>query len=536
MTHTHARSSSAPSTMDTTMNRATQARPIFDRLQPFALSLSKRRTLVPLLAALVLAGCATAPAELPAIPTPVRFKEALSVTQTTTEGRWTEAAAAEAQPRGEWWKAFQDPVLDALVAQAAESNTSLQQAAARVRQARALLRNAEADRSPQIGLGGGATRQRGLDRNQSTQPSTLLNAGLSASWELDLFGRLSRLQDAAALDAQAREAILQSTRLMVQAEVAQTYLALRAADEERALVRDGVAAYRDTLRLTQRREQAGDVAALDVARMQAEVSANESEALALDRRRAELEHALAVLVGRAPADFGIGVDRWQTALPVMPAGVPSTVLLRRPDVAAAQAAVLAAQARVGAAQAAYFPDIALTAGGGFASPELGDLFKWSARSWGVGALLSLPLLDGGRRAAGVEQASGVLDEAVAAYRAQSLDAFREVEDQLSGLRLLQQQAAAQATAVEAAARALQLSDTRYRNGYISQLDLLDARRSALRNRRQALQVRSAQYQATVALVRALGGGWGALQADVQSSKVAGPTDIAVAAPVKKDGS
>ncbi|SIQ59711.1 efflux transporter outer membrane subunit [Pseudacidovorax sp. RU35E] len=535
MTHTHARSSSAPSTMETTLNRAAQARPTFDRLQPFTLGLSKRRALVPLLAALVLAGCATAPAELPAVPTPVRFKEALSVTQSTTEGRWTEAAPAEAQPRGEWWKAFQDPVLDALVAQAAEANTSLQQAAARVRQARALLRNAEADRSPQLGLGGGATRQRGLDRNQSSQPSTLVNAGVSASWELDLFGRLARLQDAAALDAQAREALLQSTRLMVQAEVAQTYLALRAADEERALVRDGVAAYRDTLRLTQRREQAGDVAALDVARMQAEVSANESEALALDRRRAELEHALAVLFGRAPSDFGIGVDRWQTALPVVPAGVPSTVLLRRPDVAAAQAAVLAAQARLGAAQAAYFPDIALTAGGGFASPELGDLFKWSARSWGVGALLSLPLLDGGQRAAGVERAGGVLDEAAAAYRAQSLDAFREVEDQLSGLRLLQQQAAAQATAVEAASRALQLSDTRYRNGYISQLDVLDARRSALRNQRQALQVRSAQYQATVALVRALGGDWGSAPVTAQSAPAVDAQDRTLTASKPQSG-
>lgn len=467
-----------------------------------------RMALAPLLAALVVAGCASAPEGVPAVAAPAQFKEALAPSGPGTEGRWTAAAPAEAQPRGEWWRAFQDPVLDALVARAAENNTSLQQAAARVRQARALARSAQADRLPQIGLDAGAGRQRGLDRNQSTQPSTLLTAGVGAAWELDLFGRLARTEDAAQLDAQAREALLQSTRLMVQAEVAQTYLALRAADAERALVRESVDAYRDTLRLTQRRQQAGDVAALDVARVQTEVASNESEALALDRRRAELEHALAVLVGEPPAGFGVGVAPWQTALPVVPAGVPSTVLTRRPDVAAAQAAVLAAQARVGAAKAAYFPDIALTAGGGFASPELGDLFKWSARSWGIGALLSLPIFDGGRREAGVEQAAGRLDEALADYRAQSLTAFREVEDQLSGLRLLHEQARAQATAVEAAGRAMQLSDTRYRNGYISQLDLLDARRSELRNRRQALQVRAAQYQATVGLVRALGGGWG----------------------------
>ena len=289
--------------------------------------------------------------------------------------------------------------------------------------------------------------------------------------------------------------------------MAQTYLALRAVDAERVLVRDNVEAYRDTLRLTQRRQQAGDVASLDVARVQTEVSATESDAIALDRRRAELEHALAVLTGEAPAGFEIRPENWTTALPSIPAGVPATVLTRRPDVAASQSAVLAAQARVGAAQAAYFPDISLTAGGGFASPEIGDLFKWSARSWGIGALLSLPILDGGRREAGVQNAAGQLDEALADYRAQVLNAFKDVEDQLSAIRLLQEQAQVQQTAVDSARRATQLSDTRYRNGYISQLDLLDARRSELRNQRQALQVKAAQYQAAVGLVRALGGGW-----------------------------
>lgn len=468
--------------------------------RPFA------KALVPLLAALVLAGCVTAPAGLPAVDMPAQFKEQ----QALAGGHWVRATPAEAQPRGEWWRAFGDPVLDDLIVRATrdtEGDTRLQQAAARVRQARALARSTDADRAPQLGLGAGATRQQGLDRNQSERRSTLMNAGASASWELDLFGRLARAGDAARLDTQAREALLQSTRLLVQAEVAQTYLALRAIDAERSLVREHVEAYRDTLRLTQRRQQAGDLAELDVARVQTEVAATESDALALDRRRAELEHALAVLTGEPPARFSVGSEEWRTALPVVPAGVPGTVLTRRPDVAAAQSAVLAAQARVGAAQAAYFPDIALTAGGGFASSELGDLFKWSARSWGIGALLSLPLLDGGRRAAGVENASGQLDEALADYRGQVLAAFREVEDQLSGLRLLQDQAQVQAAAVQSAQRATQLSDTRWRNGYISQLDLLDARRSELRNRRQALQVKAAQYQATVGLIRALGGGW-----------------------------
>jgi multidrug efflux system outer membrane protein len=237
------------------------------------------------------------------------------------------------------------------------------------------------------------------------------------------------------------------------------------------------------------------------------VSATESEALALDRARAELEHALAVLVGEPASSFELPAGEWSTALPAIPAGVPSVVLARRPDVSAAQRSMLAAQKRIGIAEAAWFPSLSLTASGGFASPELGDLLQWSARSWGIGALLSLPLFDGGRRKAGVQNAQAELDASLAIYRDQVLVAFRDVEDQLSALRLLSQQADAQSRAVASATRATLLSDTRYRNGYVSQLELLDARRSELRNRRQQLQVRSTQYQATVALVRALGGDW-----------------------------
>jgi multidrug efflux system outer membrane protein len=309
------------------------------------------------------------------------------------------------------------------------------------------------------------------------------------------------------LDAQAREALLQSARLLVHAQVAQIYLDLRATDTERALVRGTVAAYRETLSLTERRYRAGDVAELDVARARTEVAATESEGLALDRRRAELEHALAALVGEVASNFSVPADEWKSALPLIPAGVPGTVLARRPDVSAAQSSMLAAQQRVGVAKAAWFPRVALTATGGYASPDLGDLFKWSSRAWGVEALFSLPVFDGGRRDAGIQNASAELDAQVALYREQILGAFKDVEDQLSALRLLAEQAEAQERAVTSAARSTALSDVRYRSGYVSQLDLLDAQRSELRNRRAALQVRSAQYQATVALVRALGGGW-----------------------------
>ena len=458
--------------------------------------------LLPLVAALVLAGCATAlPTLPPGVDTPPQFKEQRGNTQ------WTIAQPAEAQSRGTWWKAFNDPVLDELIERAGAGNTDIQQAAARLAQARALLRGAQADRAPQIGAGASANRGAGADTANGPTPATLLQAGLNLSYEVDLFGRLSRAQDAASLDAQAREALLQSTRLLVQAEVAQTYLALRATDTERALMQDTATAYADTLRLTQRRFEAGDVAELDVIRIQTEQAATEAEVIALDRTRAELEHALAVLLGEPASGFALAATTTARALPVIPAGVPATVLARRPDVAAAQSSLLAAQARVGVAQAAWFPRISLTGAAGFASPELGDLFQWSARSWGVGALLSLPLFDGGRREAGVQNAQAEFDAVAAQYRGQVLNALREVEDQLSALHLLREQSQAQGRAVNAAQRASAISETRYRNGLVSQLELLDARRNELLNRRQAQRVEAARQQATVRLIRALGGGW-----------------------------
>ena len=457
--------------------------------------------LASLLTALAVAGCATAPAldasRLPA--TPAHFKEG---------GQPAAAAPDEAQPQGPWWKAFADPVLDDLVARAGGGNASLQVAAARLAQARAAAGAAGAALSPQLGLHAGASRVGGIVDGTLAPASTRAAAGAALSYEVDLWGKLARASDAAALDARSREGLLEATRLLVQAEVAQAYLAIRALDAERGLVEGTLAANRETLAITEGRFRAGDVAELDVARARAEVAATESEALALDRRRAALENALAVLVGESASGFALAPGEWTTRLPAIPAGIPATVLARRPDVSAARDALLAARQRVGVAQAAWFPDVALTADGGYASAGLSDLLKWSARAWGVGALLSLPVLDGGRREAGVQDATARLDESIARYREQVLVSLREVEDQLSALRLLASQSRAQARAVDAAARATDLSNARYLGGFVSQLELLDARRIELGNRRQALQVRSAQYQATVGLVRALGGGWG----------------------------
>ena len=465
-----------------------------------------KTTLIPLVTALVLAGCASTSTFTPtAAPTaPIAFKE---------EGaaHFADVGPAEAQPRGAWWTVFADPVLDDLVLRAAANNTDVQQAAARVLAARALLRDAQADLLPQVGAAVGASRGTiapGLGASPG-QAANLGQAGFTAAWEPDFFGKLTKTRNAAKLDEQSREAALQSTRLIVQSDVAQAYFELRALDAEREIVRQTVAAYADTLHLTERRYQAGDVAELDLARVQAEVASTNSQALALDRERALHEHALAVLLGELPTSFSLKEADWSGALPGVPAGVPSTVLARRPDVASAQLTMQAAEARAGVARLAWFPDVSLTANGGYASTDLGDLFKWSARSWGIGALLSLPVFDGGRREAGVQTANAQWDIAAASYREQVLGAFRDVEDQLASLRLLADQAGAQKVAVDASARATVLSDTRYRNGLVSQLELLDARRSELANRRVAVQVRAAQYQATVGLIRALGGSWDA---------------------------
>lgn len=473
---------------------------------PTAASLPAR--LAPLLAAMVLAACASAPVTAPRVDAdlPGGFRD---------DGRWTSEAAAPSQADGAWWKAFGDPVLDELVDRAGRGNTSLRVAAARLQQARALLRATDADRLPQVGAQAGV--QRSSQRALGTPPTTIGGAGASLAWEIDLFGRLSRASDAAALDVRAREAMLRGTTLLVQAQVAQSYFALRALDAERAIVEETARAYGDTLDLLERRFRAGDVAELEVARVRGEAAATQAEALALARQRERLQHAIAVLTGTPATELRIERSPWTGRAPVVPAGVPSTVLARRPDVAAAQASMNAALARVGVAQAAWFPSLSLTADGGVASTELSDLFRGASRAWGIGALLSLPIFDGGRREAGIAGARAELEAAAASYREQILVAFQEVEDELSSLRLLAQQEKAQAEAVDAAVRATTLSSARWRNGLVSQLELLDAQRSELRNRREALKVRAAQHQATLGLIRALGGDWGTPR-DVQLSQ------------------
>lgn len=451
-----------------------------------------------LVAALVLVGCASVPPAAPETPAvPALFSEATAAS----------ASTAGVVP-GQGWFAFGDTGLDALVQRAERGNPSLQAAAARLAAARALLQGAQAERLPQVGLGAGAGRER--SPATSMRPATTISLGASLAYELDIAGRLAGARDAAALDAGEAEALLHDARLMVQAEVVRSYFALRALDAEAALVDGTVASYRESLSLTERRYAAGDVPELEVERVRSELAANEADALSLRRQRRALEHAMALLLGEAPGSLALPsgeASTWRAEPPLVPAGLPAEVLARRPDVAAAQQALLAAQARVGVAQAAWWPSLSLTVAGGQASPELGDLLRAGASTWGIGALLSLPIFDGGRREAGIAGAQAGLDAAAARWREQVLVALRDVEDGLSSVRLLGEQAEVQQRAVEAAARVRALAAVRYRNGFVSQLELLDAERSELRIRRDALHVRAARFQATVGLMRALGGAW-----------------------------
>ena len=461
--------------------------------------ISGKNLLLPLVVAMVLAGCAGVEiAELHAVPaTPAAYKnQPSSVSENPV-----------IQKKTDWWKSFADEQLDALIERALAHNTSLQAAAARLAQAQALSRRTSAALFPQLGIAAAPGRQGGNFYRAQDEAGTLHQLRLEASYEVDVMGRQSKASEASRLVVQVAESLLADARLLVQANVAQAYFALRTLDAERALTRDTVAAYRETLRITEGRFAAGDVSELDVARLRSEVAATESEALALDRRRQELETALAVLVGDLPSNLNVAEIPWMDKLPAVPAGLPSAMLERRPDIAAARASYQAAQVRVGVAQTAWFPNISLTAATGGASPELSDLFRSSAGLWGVNVLLNLPILDGGRRDAGIQNAAAQADEAAALYRGQILAAFKDVEDQLSNLALLSQQGQRLSEAVTAAQRALSLSGTRYRNGMISQLELLDAQRSELGNRRRALQVRAAQYLSTVALIKALGGSW-----------------------------
>ena len=458
------------------------------------------QTIAPLLAALLLVACSTVPELKPApIDMPSSFKEAAD------NGVWRLAQPAEAQQRGQWWLAFKDPALTALIDEATRANASLAIAAARVKQARALAGMSESERSLQLGAGLGAQRT-GADAVPSANQ---YQARLVASYEVDLFGRVGASVSAARADAAASTATYHSVLLSLQADVAQTYFRLRASDAELATLARSVDLRTQSVKVNQSRFDNGDIGEFDLARAKTELANARAEAIGLQRQRVQAEHALAVLLGKPAAMFSADAAPLPEAgaLPVIPAGVPSLLLQRRPDIVAAQRAMVASNARIGEAKAARFPSLLLDGGVGTSVSSASNLFKWSAHSWVLGAVMSLPIIDGGRNKANVARSEAVLEESVAAYRQNVLVAFAEVEDNLAGLRILSGQAEQVDAAVVSARRSADLAQKLYQAGRSSYLDLLDAQRNLAAVERSAVLLRGDRAVTTVALIRSLGGGW-----------------------------
>ncbi|GGD62763.1 RND transporter [Caballeronia grimmiae] len=483
-------------------------------------SLMKRWLGLPALMAslLVVAGCSLAPTyEKPDVNPPAAYKETPTLSPSEA-GTWKTAQPSEEMLRGEWWTVFDDPTLNDLERQAQDANQNLKAAAARVKESRAINQTARAGLFPTLDAGFGPTREKFSPASQFLPPDgnvpaqTLWRAQASVSYEVDLFGRVSNSVQAANADTEQSQALFRSVQLALQADVAQNYFNLRELDAEADVFARTVTLREEALKLVQRRFAEGDISELDVARARSELATARSDAMTVQRLRAASEHGLAVLLGKAPAQFTMAANPLKPVTVRLPPGLPSSLLERRPDIAAAERSMAAANARIGVAKAAFFPSLTLTGSGGFESATLGDLFNWSSRTFLLGpfagTMLNLPIFDGGRRKGNLANARAIYEEDVANYRQQVLVAFREVEDNLSDLRILETQTTTQADAVNASVRAAQLSRRQYTEGAVNYLDVIDAERTVLQSQRVAVQLAGTQAVSTVNLIRALGGGWG----------------------------
>ncbi len=337
-------------------------------------------------------------------------------------------------------------------------------------------------------------------------------AQANISYEADLFGRVASTVRAAHADTQQSEALFRSVQLALQADVAQNYFSLRELDAEQAVYRRAVDLRTEALTFIQHRAEAGEVSDLELAQAKAELASATSDAMTVARQRAASEHALAVLLGKAPSEFTLQPMPLEPVEVAIPPGMPSALLERRPDIAAAERAMAAENARIGVARAAYFPSIVLTGTGGYESSAFSDLFKWSSRSFLLGPLVgtaaTLPIFDGGVRKGNLANAKARYEESVARYREQVLVAFQEVEDNLVNLRILQDQTRVQGEEVAASTRASELSKTQYEEGSVAYLNVIDTERVVLQARLTSVRLRGVQATSTVNLIRALGGGWG----------------------------
>jgi NodT family efflux transporter outer membrane factor (OMF) lipoprotein len=489
---------------------------------------------VPLAAALtatvtagaLFAGCAVGPNyHRPSAPVPQHYKEA--------EG-WKPAEPREAASGSDWWSVYGDATLDGLEKQIDISNQTLKQSEAAWREAVAVVSQARAGLFPTVGVtatglrsggpgGKAATASAstgGVAASVSSHPVNQFELAGTASWDLDIWGKIRRTIESDVANAQASEADLAAARLSAQATLATDYIELRVADEQKQLLDQTVEAYKRSLAITQNQYQVGVAAKTDVITAETQLEGAQAQQINVGVTRATLEHAIAVLIGRPAGDFSLPPATLGTTVPVVPTGVPSSLLERRPDVAAAERQMAAENAQIGVAIAAYFPDLTLSGTYGYASTVVSGLLKAPNNFWSFGGSLTDTLLDFGARPAQVRQARAAYDAAVANYRETVLTAFQQVEDELATLRILEQEVQVQEQAVKSANLAVQLTLNQYKAGTVAYTSVVTAQTIALGDAETLLTIRQTRLTASVALIQALGGGWSAATLGTSSGTAA----------------
>ena len=458
-------------------------------------------------ALIALGGCMVGPDYVrPQAAAPAAFKEA---------GDWKPAQPSDAVSRGKWWEVFGDAGLNALIEQVSVSNENVRVAEARLRQAEALVEQSRAGLWPTLAVSMTATRSRapnvaGAGTN-TTAPVNVFNMPLTASWAPDLWGSVRRNIEGNVANAQASAANVANARLLAQAQLAINYFQLRVLDTRRHLLDTSVAAYQRSLELTRNRYNAGVAARVDVVQAETQLKSTQAQAIDVGVQRAQLEHAIAILIGKPPAQLSIAAERLEIAIPGIPPSLPSQLLERRPDIAAAERQIAAANAQIGVTTAAYFPTLTLSANTGFRNNSPPDWFTIPSRFWSVGPALAETLFDGGVRRAVSKQAQAVYDANVSTYRQTVLGAFKEVEDNLAALRILEEEARAQSDAVAASRQSTELTVNQYKAGTVSYLNVVTVQATQLNNEVSAVGLLGQRLVAAVTLVQALGGGWDAAQ-------------------------
>lgn len=464
---------------------------------------------------LLLTGCNFAPKyKKPPTPTPSAYKELTPESVKQVDG-WKTAEPNDNVLRGKWWEVFGDAQLNALEDQINISNQTVAAALANFLSARAVVKQSRSQFFPTVTADPSVTRSRQSAFRSSASSSTSGKATtfteyslpLDASWEPDFWGRVRNTVRASRLEAEASLADLENTRLSIQSELAVDYLQIRALDAQEKILNDSVVAFQESLRLTSVRHDTGIASDQDVAQAEIQLNSTAAQATDIGIQRAQFEHAIAVLVGKAPADFSISNEPLETKPVAVPFGVPSGLLERRPDIAAAERRVAEANAQIGVARSAYFPNITLSASGGYQSSSTANLFSGPALVWSLGAAAAQTVFDAGNKFAITEQAKAQYQGLVATYRLTVLSAFQDVENNLVALRLLSQEIQQEDAAVAASQRYLNLANDRYKLGIDSYLNVITAQTTLLGNQRTAVTLRLSQMTATVQLIKALGGGW-----------------------------